>query len=210
MFLGNCVVVRDLATGGTLATLRLDSPGFDDSSGSHVGFLSDESVLVTARHGQLGGNGVINSVMRWNWTTNKISARRLFPTPTSQLLPVAASKDGRRVALAERGFVTVWDGSLGHEIGRFPTRNPNGNLLMSLSSDGTRLALAATDQTSVLIWDTATSQLLLTLTDDNAPQFLMFTASRQLIAVNPTGGLTIWETQRPKWLSVSRPPAPAK
>ena len=198
MLLGNCVVVRDLATTRTLATLRPDRPGFYEWSESYIGFLNDESILVTASHGQRDGSPVINSVMRWNWTTNSVSARRLFPTPTRPLLPVAASNDGRRVALAEAGFVTVWDGTLAHEIGRIPTRNLDGNDLMALSADGTRLALAASGQTSVVVWDTTTSQPLLTLTGDDAPQFLAFTLGGQLIAVSSTGGLTIWETQRPK------------
>jgi WD40 repeat protein len=70
--------------------------------------------------------------------------------------------------------------------------------MMAMSMDGARLAIATNEQTSVLIWDTATSQVLLTLTDDDAHTYLAFTPSGQLIAANASGGLTIWETQRRK------------
>ena len=191
MVLGNCVAVRDLATGGTLATLGLDRSGVEDSSVSYVGFLSDESILVAASRQRSDAR-----IMRWNWTTKKLAADRLLSIPP---LAIAASKDGRRIALAEREFVTIWDGTLAHEIGRISTRNLNGNLLLiAFSADGTRLAMARSDQTSVLIFDTATSQQLLTLTDDDAPRFLAFTPSGQLVAADSSGGLTIWKTQRPK------------
>ena len=133
--------------------------------------------------------------MRWNWTTNQLSAERFFPGYTDRYRVVAASDGGRRIAVGGDGFVMVWDGTLARELGRirippFP--------LMALSADGTRLATVSADQTSVLVWDTATSRLLLTLTDDDVRKFIAFTPSGQLIAANSSGGLTIWETQRPK------------
>ena len=82
--------------------------------------------------------------------------------------------------------------------------------LLAFSPDGTRLALAAYDQNSVLVWDTATSQLLLTLFDDDVPTFLAFTPSGQLIAANSSGGLTIWETQRPKCAQCPKIPGSVK
>ncbi len=146
--------------------------------------------------------------MRWNWTTNQLSADRFFPGSTDRRLVVAASDDGRRIALGGEGFVTVWDGTLARQIGRIPI--PPTFPLMALSADGTRLATASAGQTSVLVWDTATSRLLLTLTDDDVPKFIAFTPSGQLIAANSSGGLTIWETQRPKCPQCPKIPGPVK
>jgi WD40 repeat protein len=133
--------------------------------------------------------------MRWNWTTKQLSAERFFPGSKDVYKVVAASDDGRRIAVGDDGFVMVWDGTLARQIGRIPIpRFP----LMALSADGTRLATVSADQTSVLVWDTATSRLLLTLTDDDVRKFIAFTPSGQLIVANSSGGLTIWETQRPR------------
>jgi serine/threonine protein kinase/WD40 repeat protein len=200
---GECVVVRDLATARTVATLRVDRPGFDVSFASYVGFLSDESILVTARHRQQTQrpSAASNSAMRWNWTRNRVYADRLFPIPTANYLVVASSPGGRRIALGLEGFATIWDGLLDRPIGRIPiATNPGPRItpMMAMSMDGARLAIATNEQTSVLIWDTATSQVLLTLTDDDAHTYLAFTPSGQLIAANASGGLTIWETQRRK------------
>lgn len=193
MNLGRCVVIRDLATARTLAILRVDRPGYS-SSGRPVRFLSDESLLVFADHRRLPALGG-RAVMRWNWTTNQLSAERFFPGYADRYRVVAASDDGRRIAVGGEGFVMVWDGTLARQIGRIPVPPFP---LMALSADGTRLATVSADQTSVLVWDTATSQLLLTLTDDDVRKFIAFAPSGQLIAANSSGGLTIWETQRPK------------
>jgi WD40 repeat protein len=101
----------------------------------------------------------------------------------------------------------VWDGTLARQIGRIPIPPFP---LMALSADGTRLATVSADQTSVLVWDTATSRLLLTLTDDDVRKFIAFTPSGQLIAANSSGGLTIWETQRPKCPQCPKALAPVK
>jgi len=192
MVMGNCVVVRDLGTARTLARRTIGRRGFTASTASYVGYLSDESILITAIH---RFPATASSVMRWNWKTDTLSPGRFSP---SAPLATAASQDGHVIALGEEGLVTVLDGTLS-EIGRIAIpRSLNGNLLMALSVDGTRLAIATSAEPSVRIWDTATSQLLLELTDDVAPQFLAFTPRGQLIAVTSTGGVTIWESQQKK------------
>jgi WD40 repeat protein len=210
MVLGNCVVVRDLATARTLALRRLDKAGFPESSGSDVKFLSDESVLIAATHRFESPRSarIANSVMRWDWRTDLITADLFLPMPTRLPLTVAASRDGSRIALGEEEIVAVWDGALAREIGRIPIPR-RSNSLAALSADGTRLAVPTLDQTSVGIWDTEKSQLLLRLTDD-VPKFLAFTPNAQLIVVNGSGGLTIWETQRPKCPQCPNSPAPVK
>ena len=87
---------------------------------------------------------------------------------------------------------------------------PSFNPLMAFSADGTRLAVRTLDRTSVSVWDTETLQPLLTLIDDDVPTFLAFTSKGQLIVVNAAGGLTIWETQRPKCPLCPKAPAPVK
>ena len=192
MVLGNCLVVRDLANARTLARLLIGSSEFSQSSGSHVAFLSDESVLFTAIHRFPGS---ANSVQRWNWRTDKLVADRLFPT--SPYLGVAVSKSGGMIALGEDGLVTIWDGVLARTIGRIHIPRVYGNLLMAFNADSTRLAIASSEQGSVTIWDPARSVALLTLTTDDAPKSIAFTFTGELVAVNSSGGITIWETHRP-------------
>ncbi len=210
MVLGNCVVVRDLSTARTVALRRVDKAGFPESSGSDVKFLGDESILIAATHRFESPRSarIANSVMRWHWRTDLVTADQFFPMPTRLPLTVAASRDGSRIALGEEEIVVVWDGALAREIGRIPIPR-RSNSLAALSADGMRLAVPTLDQTSVGIWDTEKSQLLLRLTDD-VPKFLAFTPDGQLIVANASGGITIWETQRPKCAQCPSPQAPVK
>ena len=127
--------------------------------------------------------------------------------------------------------MTIWDGSFAREIGRIRippnpmitligdgrgntvrevVQGPNVAPMMALTADGARIAVAISREASVLVWDTATSELLLRLTVDDVPAFLAFTAGGQLIAVSSSGDLTIWETQRPKCAQCPKAPASRK
>jgi WD40 repeat protein len=209
MVMGNCVIVRDLATTRTLAMRRLEVNHWNIRL--RLEFLSDGSILFTTSFLRREPPRFESSVVRWDWTTNRLTADRVFPTPRTNPFGVAASRDGRRIALSEEGFVTVWDGTLAREIGRIQIPPSADHVpLMALSADGTRMALTTTDEPSITVWDTATSQLLLTLTDDDVHRFLVFTLGGQLVAVNASGGLTIWETQRPKCPQCPKTPVPVK
>jgi len=68
---------------------------------------------------------------------------------------------------------------------------------VSLSPDGRRIATTAAD-TTVRIWDAQRRQLVLTLTDDDRHAgSAVFTPDGRLIAARSSGGLTIWETNKP-------------
>jgi serine/threonine protein kinase len=219
LFEGDCVVIRDLGTATTLAVLRLARRGYRIADESFVRFLSDESILVTAIHFDSQSSAAFYSVSRWDWPTKRLISERLFPMAQHQhpSVGVATSNNGHRIAVRVGELVTVWDGTLAGEIGRITlpralelSQTLDGDVVMALTADGARLATAGHNQTSVMIWDTAKSQRLLTLTDDDVPTFLAFTPAGQLIAANASGGLTIWETQRPKCAQCPKLPAPAK
>ncbi len=131
--------------------------------------------------------------MRWYWKKTNPDVYRLLLIPPPG---VTASKDGRRIALAEAGLVTVWDGTLAHEIARISTLNVSGNVLIALSADGSLLALAGSDQTSVVVWDTATSKPLRTFTVVGAPQLLDVSPGGALTVLNSSGVVQSW----PDWV----------
>ena len=64
------------------------------------------------------------------------------------------------------------------------------------------------NDSSIRIWDVDTSQLLLTLTDtDSHSSGMAFTPDGRLIAGRVSGGLTVWETQRPKCAQCPKTPS---
>jgi WD40 repeat protein len=93
--------------------------------------------------------------------------------------------------------VSIWEGDLSHEISRLPVSTRTA---IALSADGQRIATSHNlNDTSVRAWDTATGQLLLTLSDiDPHRGDIAFTRDGRLIAGRVSGGITIWETQKPK------------
>jgi WD40 repeat protein len=102
------------------------------------------------------------------------------------------SADGRHAAVGTAVF--VWDGDLGRQIGRLPV--PVGTAGMAFSADGSRIATFGLDG-AVRVWDTDRLQLLLTLTDDDQHAGIAFTRDGRLVAARSTGGLTVWQTQKP-------------
>lgn len=77
------------------------------------------------------------------------------------ILTIAFSRDGRRIATADRSEVRVWDGDSGTEI--FRSSKPN-QLFSSVdfSPDGTRLA-ASSQSSLIWVWDIRTGEELHTL-----------------------------------------------
>ena len=135
----------------------------------------------------------------WDWRSN--TTRKAVPAPVRDVLNLrswrpALSADGRRAAMIYMpGRVFAWDGDLGRQIGRLPV--PLDTVAVALSADGRRIATSGRDG-AVRIWDTDRLQLLLTLTDDDQHAGgIAFTRDGRLVAARSTGGLTVWETQKP-------------
>jgi hypothetical protein len=93
------------------------------------------------------------------------------------------------------GIVAIWDGNLTHEIDRLPATNI---MSAAFSADGRRIATVNNDESVVRVWDSTTFQQVLTLTDVESHRHgVAFTADGRLIAGRTSGGLTIWESQKP-------------
>ena len=198
----NCLIVRDLLTLKTLATLHELPTGF--------AFRPDGTLFV-ASYPERGRPTAAERASRpdatmfrvWDWRTN--TTRKAVPAPAIHSGPnerywrLALSQDGRRAALFDlpqaQATVFVWDGDLGRQIGRLPV--PFDTRAVALSADGSRVATTGLDG-AVRVWDTDRLQLLLTLTDDDSHSGgIAFTRDGRLVAGRSTGGLTVWETQKP-------------
>jgi WD40 repeat protein len=85
---------------------------------------------------------------------------------------------------------------LTEDLGQLPV--PFDTASVSLSPDGRRIATTSAD-TTVRVWDAERRQLVLTLTDDDQHSgSAVFTLDGRLIVARASGGLTIWETNKPR------------
>jgi WD40 repeat protein len=181
---GNCLVVRDLLTQKTLAILHENPAGF--------AFRPDGTLLVASRPEFVAGRAARQAMFRvWDWRTNT-TREAVSPAVGGAVGRLDMSADGRHAAVGTAVF--VWDGDLGRQIGRLPV--PVGTAGMAFSADGSRIATFGLDG-AVRVWDTDRLQLLLTLTDDDQHAGIAFTRDGRLVAARSTGGLTVWQTQKP-------------
>lgn len=203
---GNCLIVRDLQTMRTIATLHEHPTAF--------AFRPDGSLIVASYPQQGRPTTRMRAARRvptrfriWDWRASVERANVPAPTvsgPDPAGWRIALSADGSRVVFLNRagssptGAVTVsiWDGGLRREIGRLPV--PRDTFAVALTPDGRRIATTDPTSTAVRIWDTERRQLLmLLLDDDHHSGGIAFTPDGRLIVGRASGGLTIWETQKP-------------
>jgi WD40 repeat protein len=194
----DCVVIRDLQTMKTQAILHEFATALAFRPDGLLLVLSTPKyVPVAQRH-----PGPDQTKMEiWDWRNGIV--RRTLPVPVvgsntlTALWRFALSADGRRIALLDsaRRNLSLWNGDLTEELGQLPM--PADTDSVSLSPDGRRIATTAAD-TTVRIWDAQRRQLVLTLTDDDRHAgSAVFTPDGRLIAARSSGGLTIWETNKP-------------
>jgi WD40 repeat protein len=185
---GDCLVVRDPETMRVLAVLRELPVRF--------AFRPDGRLVVaTGSYQSRRARFLI-----WEWQTGRI--RATVPAPAPFVWRIAMSADGQRVAFFGRdllhpAIVSVWDGDLTREHGRLPV--PANTSFAALSANGSRIATSTLDDSAIRIWDANRLQLLHVLSDDEAQSGglgLAFTLDGRLIAAQPSGGVTIWQTRR--------------
>jgi WD40 repeat protein/serine/threonine protein kinase len=108
--------------------------------------------------------GCDGAVRVWDWKKNRPEApEHTFPGPDHDSIPVAFTRDGRRLATcsARPQGLSLRDAETGQLLGTLPAdRHPVTAL--AFSTDGGRLASASLGR-SVSLWDTTTSELLQTL-----------------------------------------------
>ncbi len=135
VFQGLCDAIRKFGVAYTVA--------FSPPDGRHLAAGCDEEVRV------------------WNWKDRQL--RHTFPGPEYHSIPVAFTRDGRRLATggAWQQGLKVWDVETGHLLRSLPApRHPVSAL--AFSTDGGRLASASLGR-SVTLWNTTTCELLRTL-----------------------------------------------
>ena len=171
---GNYVTVWDAATMEQLAQVEMVEPQ------SYVLFRDEETLITVGP----------TSFRIWNWRTNSVLVGSVDP---HDVLRLASSSDGRRIAVISPTTVSIWDSDLKSEIGRLP---PGDYQAVAFSPDGRRIVSVGAKEDAVRIWDAERLLPLLTLQDiDGHLGGVAFTAAGQIVAGRSGGGLTIWDTQ---------------
>src|SRR5262249_8108741 len=126
VFQGKCDAIRKFGAAYAVA--------FRPPDGRHLAAGSDEAVRG------------------WDWKDGQLL--HTIPGPEYHSIPVAFSRDGRRLATAgpwQQGL-TLWDAETGRPLGTLPA-HPHPVSSLAFSTDGRRLASASFGR-SVSLWDT--------------------------------------------------------
>lgn len=176
------IKVWDTATGEETISLPRLSGMYD------IAFLADGSFATAGQDG---------TVRVWD----AVSGQQLLALagPTSTVISVAGSPDGKRIASgAYDGSLRIWDAAPGRELLTIPG---HAQIVwdVAYSPDGSRFASAGMDG-FVRLWDTETGALLLTIPQGNDPTSgftgLTFSADGSRIATGGVdGSVMVWDSQ---------------
>jgi len=140
-FQGPCDAVRQFGAAYTVS--------FRPPDGRHLAAGCDEMVRV------------------WDWEKNQPhNPEHTFPGPEHHSIPVAFTRDGRRLATGGAGqqCPSLWDAETGQPVGAF-SGQPNPVTALAFTPVGGQLASANVGR-SVDLWDTTTHELRRTLPHD--------------------------------------------
>ena len=102
------------------------------------------------------------SVMVWDLSSGKEVLRK---HPGSGVRGVTFSPDGKSIACAGFGEVTIWDAQSGKTMLALEEQDMNDGACAAFSPDGKRIATGGYKR--VTIWDTSSGQKTLTLEEHN-------------------------------------------
>ncbi len=182
------VKVWDTATGEETLSLPRLSGMYD------IAFLADGNFATAGQDG---------TVRVWD----AVSGQQLLTLagPTSTVISVAGSPDGKRIASgAYDGSLRIWDADPGRELLTIPG---HAQVVwdVAYSPDGSRFVSAGMDG-FVKLWNSETGELLLTLPQVNAPTSgftgLAFSSDGSRLAAGGVDGtVTIWDSQTGEMLT---------
>jgi WD40 repeat protein/serine/threonine protein kinase len=140
--------------------------------------------------------GSKREVKVWDWKTNRPEdPKHTFPGPEYHSIPVAFSRDGRRLATGGAGpqGLSLWDAETRRLLGALPAdRHPVSAL--AFSPDGGRLASASVGR-SVTLWDTRTCELLQPLPHTGNVLGVAFSRDgRRLASAGEDKTVHLWDT----------------
>jgi serine/threonine protein kinase/WD40 repeat protein len=199
----DCVIVRDIQTMKIQAILHENATDF--------AFRPDGLLMVVSSPKDDPAANVSRGsdparVRIWDWRHDVF--RRTLPVPVvgsntqTGTWRFAMSSDGHRVALFDSNLsnsqtVSLWNSELTQSLGQFAV--PARTATVSLSPDGLRVATTTYGAAEIRIWDAERRQMVLVLSDDDQHAgSAVFTPDGRLVVARASGGLTIWETNKPR------------
>jgi WD40 repeat protein/transcriptional regulator with XRE-family HTH domain len=156
--------------------------------------MYDIAFLAGDRYATAGQDGTTRV-----WDPLTAQQMLLLAGPTSTVISVAGSPDGKRIATGGYdGNLRIWDATPGKELMTIPAHS--GIVWeVAYSPDGRRLASASVDGT-VKVFDASSYELLLSIsggeeTEDGLISVAFSPDGKLLAAGNMAGGITIWDSQ---------------
>lgn len=182
---GESVLQWDLAGGQ-----RRNGPGLEPGAIKCAVLSGDGKTLISGHY---------NGVLAW-WDIGKGSRLKTLTVGSTSADAVAASHDGRTVAVASREDVLLWDGALSRQIGALHV----GALFepsLAFSPDGRTLAVTA--EKAVTLWDISSRLVRQTLaTGGGLAQCVAFSPDGAAVVSADSGrAVSLWDTRtgRMRW-----------
>ncbi len=110
---------------------------------------------------------------------------------------IALSHDGRLIVTGtNQGNIILWDAETGTQMKLWAAHNGNVQQI-AFSPDARRIASVSRAESTVKVWDTATSKELMTLVPEQDVYEVAFSPDGRTITALSVDGIVLWETVEP-------------